>query len=336
VRAVSFTWPLALLALLVVPLVLGAVWWLDRRQARYAVAFTNLAVLADVVPPRRRSRVWIPLALFLLALACASVALARPRAVVSRPAQQATVVLLVDVSGSMRAADVKPTRLGAAQRAMSSFLAKLPGKFKVGLVSFSTEPNVLVAPTTDRALMQEGIGSLLPESGTAIGDGLAVAVSVARAGVGPGAKRGKDGLLPAAIVLLSDGAQTRGTLQPLEGADLAKRAGIPVFTVALGTNHGTLNFDRGGGFNNGGNNFPGFRFNVRPDPITLRAIARDTKGQAYTAKTAARVEEVYKGLGSRLVRKKTKREISSWFVGGAALLLLGSLGASRLTAEALP
>jgi Ca-activated chloride channel family protein len=343
VRAVSFTWPLALLVLLVVPLVLGAVWWLDRRRTRYAVAFTNLAVLADVVPPRQRRRAWIPLVLFLLALACASVALARPRAVVSRPAQQATVVLLVDVSGSMRAADVKPTRLGAAQRAMNAFMAKLPKKFKVGLVSYSTEPNVLVAPTTDRALMAEGIGSLLPESGTALGDGLAVAVSVAKAGVGPGARRGKDGLLPAAIVLLSDGAQTRGTLQPLEGADLAKRAGIPVFTVALGTNHGTLNFDRGGGgfFNGGGGgggngNFPGFRFNVRPDPTTLRAIARDTKGQAYTAKTASRVEEVYKGLGSRLVRKKEKREISSWFVGGAALLLLGSLGAARLTAEALP
>jgi Ca-activated chloride channel family protein len=335
VRAVSFTWPLALLALLAVPLVVGAIRWLDRRRARYAVTFTNIGVLADVLPPRQRSRAWIPLALFLLALVCATVALARPRAVVSRPAQQATVVLLVDVSGSMRAADVKPTRLGAAQRAMTAFMEKLPGKFKVGLVSFSTEPNVLVAPTTDRALMREGIASLLPESGTAIGDGLAVAVSVAKAGVGPGAKRGKDGLLPAAIVLLSDGAQTRGTLQPLQGADLAKRAGIPVFTVALGTNHGTLNFDRGGGFFNN-NGFPGFRFNVRPDPLTLRAIARDTRGQAYTAKTASRVEEVYKGLGSRLVRKKAKREISSWFAGGAALLLLGALGASRLTAETLP
>jgi Ca-activated chloride channel family protein len=336
VRSVSFTWPLALLALLLVPLVVAATWWLDRRRARYTVAFTNLAVLAEVVPSRQRSRAWVPLLLFLLALACASVALARPRAVVSRPAQQATVVLLVDVSGSMRAADVKPTRLGAAQRAMTTFLSKLPKKFKVGLVSFSTEPNVLVAPTTDRALLQEGIDSLLPESGTAIGDGLAVAVSVTRAGVGPTAKRGKDGLLPAAIVLLSDGAQTRGTLQPLQGADLAKRAGIPVFTIALGTNHGTLTFDRnGGGFFNQ-NTFPGFRFNVRPDPTTLRAIARDTRGEAFTAKSAARVEEIYKGLGSHLVQKKSKREVSSWFAGGAALLLLASLGVARLTAEPLP
>jgi Ca-activated chloride channel homolog len=337
VRAVSLQWPLALLALLTVPLVVAAALWLDRRRARYAVSFTNLAVLASVVPPHRRRRAWIPLVLFLLALTCASVALARPKASTSVAAQQATIVLLVDVSGSMRAADLKPTRLGAAQAAMQAFMRKVPGRFKVGLVSFSTEPNVLVAPTTDRALMAEGIDSLVPEAGTAIGDGLAVAVSVTRAAVGPGARRGKTGFLPAAIVLLSDGAQTRGTLQPLEGAALAHRAGIPVFTVALGTNHGVLRFGGGfPGFNPGG--LPNFRrgFAVRPDPTTLRAIARATGGRAYTAKSAARVEEIYKGLGSRLVRRHSTREISSWFVGGAALLLLGSLGAARLTAEPLP
>jgi Ca-activated chloride channel family protein len=335
VRAVSFTWPIALLALAVVPLVVAFAVWSDRRRARYAVAFTNIAVLASVVPPHRRRRAWIPLALFVAALACASVALARPRASLSVAAQQATVVLLVDVSGSMRADDLKPSRLGAAQFAMEDFMRRVPSRFKVGLVSFSTEPNVLVAPTTDRALMQEGIGSLVPEAGTAIGDGLAVAVSVARASVGPGAKRSKNGFLPAAIVLLSDGAQTRGTLQPLQGAALARKAGIPVFTVALGTNHGSLRI--GGGFP-GFNNFPGFsrRFNVRPDPATLRAIAKATGGEAFTAKTASRVVQIYRSLGSRLVRRHSTREISSWFAGGAALLLLASLGAARASAERLP
>lgn len=341
----SFTWPLALVALLAVPLAVAAAWWFERRNARYAVAFTNLSVLAAVAVPRRRWRGLVPLALFVLALAAAAVALARPTAVVSVPSDQATIVLLVDVSGSMRAADVKPTRLGAAQAAMGTFVHKLPSHFRIGLVSFSTEPNVLVAPTTDRDLMQEGIDSLLPEAGTALGDGLAVATSVATASVGPNAKRGKDGHVPAAIVLLSDGAQTRGVLQPLDGAALARKAGIPVYTIALGTNHGVLNLGRGGFFvapgvgGGGGGAFPGQNgngFPVRPDPEILRQISNATGGQAYTAKTASRVNDIYRSLGSRLVRHDQRREVSSWFVGAAAVLLLGSLGASRLTAERLP
>jgi Ca-activated chloride channel family protein len=336
----TFVWPLFLLVLLAVPLIAGAAWWFERRRARYAVAFTNLSVLASVASPRPRWRVWIPLAVFLLALCAASVALARPRASVSVAAQRATVVLLVDVSGSMRANDVKPTRLGAAQRAMQTFLDKLPGRFKVGLVSFSTEPNVLVAPTTDRPLMQEGIGSLEPEAGTAIGDGIAVATSVARASVGADAKVGKDGHVPAAIVLLSDGAQTRGTLLPLQAATLARRAHIPIYTIALGTPNGVLRFGNGFGppGGNGGGGFGGFGrgINVRPDPAILRQISRTTGGQAFTAKTASKVEEIYKGLGSRLVRRSTSQEIGSWFAGVAGFLLLGAVGLARLMAEPLP
>jgi Ca-activated chloride channel family protein len=342
VRAVSFVWPLFLLVLLVVPLVAAAAWWFERRRARYAVAFTNLSVLASVASPRPRWRVWAPLAVFLLALCAASVALARPKAHVSVAAQRATVVLLVDVSGSMRANDVKPTRLGAAQKAMQAFLDTLPGRFKVGLVSFSTEPNVLVAPTTDRPLMQEGIGSLEPEAGTAIGDGIAVATSVARASVGADARVGKDGHVPAAIVLLSDGAQTRGTLLPLQGAGLARKAHIPIYTIALGTPNGVLRFGNGfgppGGGGGGGGGFPSFGrgINVRPDPAVLRQIARVTGGEAYTAKSASKVQEIYKGLGSRLVRRSTSQEIGSWFAGAAGLLLIGAVGLARLTAEPLP
>lgn len=333
----SFVWPLFLLVLLVAPLVAAAAWWFERRRARYAVAFTNLSVLASVASPRPRWRVWVPLAVFLLALCSAGVALARPKASVSVAAQRATVVLLVDVSGSMRANDVKPTRLGAAQAAMQAFLDKLPDRFKVGLVSFSTEPNVLVAPTTDRPLMQEGIGSLEPEAGTAIGDGIAVATSVARASVGVDAKVGKDGHVPAAIVLLSDGAQTRGTLLPLQGAALARRAHIPIYTIALGTPNGVLRFGNGFG-PPPGNGFPSFGrgINVRPDPAILRQISRVTGGEAYTAKSASKVQEIYKGLGSRLVRRSTTEEIGSWFAGAAGLLLLGAVGLARLMAEPLP
>jgi Ca-activated chloride channel family protein len=327
----SFSSPYLLLALIVVPVVLVLAWWLDRRRARYAVAFTNLDLLASVAPKRRSLKRWVPLALFLLALAAASVAVARPRATVTQPAQRATLVLLVDVSGSMRASDVKPSRLGAAQAAMTTFADKVPKPVKIGLVSFSTSPNVLVVPTQDRGVLQEGIDLLSPEAGTAIGDGLGVAVQVAQSSVGI-ARRSRDGRIPAAIVLLSDGAQTRGLLTPQQGAERAREAGIRVYTIALGTNHGTLGVGPFGGYGFGGNR----RFPVRPDPATLAMIARVTGGKTYRAQSAEAVKAVYGQLGSSIAQHKSTREISSWFVGAAALLLLGSLGAVRLGGERLP
>jgi Ca-activated chloride channel family protein len=337
---VTFAAPYLLLALLVVPAVLAFALWTDRRRSRYAVAFTNLDLLASVAAKQRSWRRWVPLALFLLALAAASAALARPRATLSVPANRATVVLLVDVSGSMRAADVKPTRLGAAQTAMAAFTDRVPKGVKIGLISFSTGPNLLVVPTTDRTLLHEGIDLLSPEAGTAIGDGLALAVQTVKESVG-NAPRSKDGKLPGAIVLLSDGAQTRGVLSPLQGADLAKQAGIRVFTVALGTDHGTLGFGPFGGYGLGGgfgppSGGPGRRFPVKPDPVTLAAIAHNTGGQTFRAKSASKVEAIYKQLGASIAHKKQTREVSSWFTGLAALLVLTSLAAARTTGERLP
>ena len=334
----TFASPWFLAALVLVPLVLGLALWLDRRRTRYTVAFTNLELLAAVAPARRRPLRWLPLVLFLLALAAASTALARPNAKVSVPSDKATIVLLVDVSGSMRAADVKPTRLGAAQKAMSAFADKVPRGVRLGLVSFSSDPDLLVIPTTDRAVLHEGIDLLVPEAGTAIGDGLSVAVQVAKSAV-QDAPRGKDGKLPGAIVLLSDGAQTRGVLTPLQGADRARLAGIRVYTIALGTNHGTLGFGPfGGGYGLGGGfgQGPSQRFPVRPDPVTLAAIAQETGGQTYRASSASKVDAIYKQLGKSIAHRKSNREISAWFVGAAALLLLGSLGAAQLTGERLP
>jgi Ca-activated chloride channel homolog len=332
---VSFGSPYLLLLLLLVPAAALLAAWFDRRRSRYALAFTNLELLAAVAPARRPLRRWLPLMLFLLALIFAAAAIARPRASISKPADQATVVLLVDVSGSMRASDVKPSRLGAAQSAMERFMTTVPKQVKVGLVSFSSEPDVLVIPTTDRQILNEGVGLLAPEAGTAIGDGLAVAVDVAKSAVGS-APRGRDGKRPAAIILLSDGAQTRGTLAPLQGADRARDAGIRVYTVVLGTNHGTLDFGQlGGGFGFGGG-FGGRRLAVRPDPVTLAAISRETGGKTYRAESAQKVSDVYKQLGSSIISRHATREISSWFAGLAALLLLGSVGAARLTGERLP
>jgi Ca-activated chloride channel family protein len=334
VRAVSFVWPWLLALLAIVPMVLLLALWLDRRRSKYAVSFTNLDVLASVATTRRRPWRWLPLALFLLSLASASAALARPKAKVAVPSDRATVVLLVDVSGSMRASDVKPTRLGAAQEAMGIFADKVPKGVKIGLVSFSSSADLLVIPTTDRTLLHEGIDLLVPEAGTAIGDGLGEAVQVARTALA-GVPKGKDGKLPAAIVLLSDGTQTRGVLTPLQGAARAHAAGIRVYTVALGTKNGTLSgfggqFGYGGGFGGQG------RFPVRPDPATLAAIARATDGKTYEAKSASKVHSVYKQLGSSIATRSTTREVSSWFVGIAALLLFASLGAARITGERIP
>jgi Ca-activated chloride channel family protein len=324
----SFGSPLLLLALLVVPAVLLFAVAMERRRARYPVAFTNLELLAGLVEERRSWRRYIPVGLLLLALAFAAAALAKPRTHVSVADQNATVVLVVDVSGSMRANDVEPTRLDAAVGAMRTFLDKLPRQFKVGLVAFSSEPEVLSPPTSDRVAVRDALGYLEPEAGTAIGDGLQTGVklittSLARDGVIH--KPGKD--LPAAIVLLSDGAQNRGILQPLQAAANAKAAGIRVYTVALGTPGGQVSF----GFGLYVNHIP-----VPPDPPTMRAIARATGGTMYTAQTSSGVSKIYKTLGSSLGRRTKKENVASWFAAVSAVLLLGALGTGRLTEGRLP
>lgn len=334
----SFASPWFLAALLVVPLAIAFAVWSGRRRARYAVAYTNVDLLASVAGSRRRRPLlWLPLALFVLALAAAATALARPRASVAVADNRATVVLLVDVSGSMRAVDVKPSRLGAAQGAMDQFVDRLPHGVRIGLVSFSTSPDLLVPPTSDRSQVHEGIDLLVPEAGTAIGDGLSLAVQVAKDAVG-NVPRDREGKIPAEIVLLSDGAQTAGSLTPLQGAQLADAAGIRVFTIALGTKNGTLDLNSGPygfGFGFGGGGYTQ-RYPVPPDPTIMAAIAKATGGSTFQATSAEKVQSVYRDLGSSFATKRTTREISSWFAGAAALLLVGALAATRLAGPRLP
>src|SRR5690349_8570942 len=212
----NFAHPWLLLCLIAVPLLIGIAIVIDRRKAKYPVHFTNLHVLADLVPARRRRwKRFIPVALLALALLFAAGALAHPRLRVSQPDQNATIVLLVDVSGSMRANDVEPTRLDAAVAAMRTFLDRLPKQFKVGLVAFSSEPEPLIAPTSDRDALRQSISLLEPEAGTAIGDGVATAVKMLNSSLKQAGYVRKAGQpVPGAIVLLSDGAQNRGILQP--------------------------------------------------------------------------------------------------------------------------
>jgi len=325
----SFSSPLFLLALLVVPVVLVLALVVDRRRSRYPLAFTNLDLLAGLVKERRSLRRWVPLALLLLALACAATALGRPKARLSVPQNNSTVIFLVDVSGSMRANDVEPTRLDAAVSAMRTFLDKLPPKFKVGLVAFSSEPEVLAAPTRDRQLIRDTLGYLTPEAGTALGDGIQMAVRLAVTSLAKDGVQRQPGqqYLPAAIVLESDGAQNRGVLQPAQAAQVAKAAGIRVYGVALGTQNGVVST----GFGLYLNSIP-----VPPDPATVRQIAVTTGGKAYTARTANKLVDIYKSLGSSIGHKTELREVTSWFAVAAAVLLLGAVGTGRLVEGRLP
>ena len=322
----SFAWPLGLIALLVVPAMLAFAIAAQRRPARDAVAFTNLDVLASVVEEESSWRPWIPLALVLLALTFAATALARPHAKLPSRVDNATVVLLVDVSGSMRAEDVEPTRLDAAKQALRTFLDQLPDRFRVGLVQFSSQPEVLVQPTHDRLQIRDALNYLEPDAGTAIGDGMARAIVVLRKAlaeerrVSPTGKAG-----PGVIVLLSDGTQTDGRRYPLDTATAAGRADIPFFTVALGTT-GPDAVVRGP---------RNTLLWVPPDPELMGKIAELTGARTYTASTAQEMDDVYAGLSSRIGRVTKRHEITGWLVLAAAVALVAAVGLSRLFTGAL-
>jgi Ca-activated chloride channel family protein len=324
----SFASPFLLVTLVIVPIVLVYSVVVYRRRARFPLAFTNMDVLAGVVDTRRSWKRWVPLALLLLALTCAATAVARPQAKMSVSDEHATVILLVDVSGSMRANDVEPTRLDAALAAMRVFLDKLPSPFKVGLVSFSSEPTVLAQPTSDRDTIRNSLTYLEPEAATAIGDGLTVSIQMIKQAMrrnGVVRKKGED--LPAAIVLLSDGAQNRGIVQPQQAANAAHTAGIRVYAVSLGTPNGKVTF----GFGAFVNKIP-----VPPDPATMQMIARTTGGKAFTAQSSGTLAKIYQTLGSSLGRRRKLEEITSWFAAAAALLLVGAVTTGKLIDGRLP
>jgi len=341
---VTFERPLLLLTLLVVPLATALYVLAERRRMRYAIRFTNLDVLGSVTGGSYRRR-FVPLALFLLALAALCIGMARPRHTTLVPRDRATVILVIDVSRSMESKDVKPTRLGAATAAVRTFLDRVPDRLQVGLIAFAGDPAVAAPPTTDHGLVRKALDTIewFPSfGGTAIGDALAAAVKL-----GQQAVTGVSGNLASAttaapdtqthglvsILFLSDGAQTRGQLEPLAGADLAKAAGIPVYTVALGTPNGTLDFGGNGGF-------PGpfgvRRVPVPPDPATLSAIAARTGGQFYNARSAKALQSAYSKLGSSLGRKPGQSEITYGFLAGAALLLVAAGLLSALWSPRLP
>jgi Ca-activated chloride channel homolog len=345
----SFQNPVFLLALLTVPLAIGLYVLAERRRMRYAVRFSNMDVLASVAGGSAWRR-YVPPVLALLALAALCLGVARPERNTLVPEERATVILVIDDSLSMQARDVRPTRLEAAKAALRTFLDRAPDRLRIGLIVFSGEAQVAAPPTTDHGIVRESVGEIglfTGFGGTAIGDALKAAVELAEQAVpelaeeeGPGqtiayyAQAAEEKNKLVSILFLSDGSQTRGTLQPLEGAQLAADAGVPVYTIALGTPEGVLRGDFGPGFGSPGTpgtpgTPPGFgerEIPVPPDPITLSEIAELTGGEFSEAKDAETLQSAYEQLGSSLGRKPGKLEVTSWFVAaGAAFLLLAGL-----------
>jgi Ca-activated chloride channel family protein len=332
---VSLETPLALLSLIAVGAALAAYVLAQKRPPRAAVAFTNVEVLASVVDRTGAWRRHVPPALFLLALAILGVALARPHVPVTREREQATVVLAIDSSASMIAEDVPPSRFEAAQRAVRIFLDDLPEQYRVGMITFAGETQVVAPVTTNRRLVHDALELLYPDRGTAIGDAVALAAQLARDAVGPQpetrlisfALQAPRARSPAAVLFLSDGYQTAGTLHPLDGAARADELGIPVYTIALGTLAGVVEF--------------GFGFNRRaipvpPDRDTLRVIARETGGRYYEAPTPEALRSAYADLRSLLSEEPGEAEATVAFVGAAAFVLVVAAALGVLWSVRIP
>ena len=304
----SFASPINLLALAVIPAVVAAYAIARNRRRRYAVRYPAAAVFARAVgrrPPLRRALPAALLAAAAVALACG---FAKPQATQAAAVERASVVLVTDESGSMSATDVQPSRLAAAQSAAQRFLGRVPGKLLVGFVGFSSQTNTVVEPTTDRGEVRAAVDSLQADGATATGDALNAAINRLAA------RRGNDGKrAPAAVILLSDGQRTEGS-DPLAAAQRAKRLGIRVSTVALGTPDATIPGPLG-------EEIP-----VPPDPETLRQISRITGGSFTEAANAGDLSKGYEKLGSKIGTKRVRRDVSSDFAAAGLILLLGGLG----------
>jgi Ca-activated chloride channel family protein len=322
---VNFGAPLMLVGLALLPLALAAYVVAQRRRRRYAVRYTNVDLLASVAGRVGWTR-HVPALLALLALAALLVALGRPERTVAAEQRAATVVMVTDTSGSMFAKDIAPDRLTAAKTAGRALADKLPRDFRLGLISFGTEVAQLVEPTTDKQRVKVAVESLKFGGYTAMGEGLDAGIDAVRTPV-TNPDTGLPQRLPAAIVLLSDGANTRGR-DPITIADRAKKLKIPVYTVALGTQTGYIEHTAKDGTVT--------REAVPPDTETLQEIARSTGGRFYQAADAQRLTEIYRNLGTRFSSKKEKQEVTAAFAGGGLVLLLAGMVVAMTRGGRLP
>jgi len=310
---VSFDWPLVLVALAALPLLVALYIDLDRRRVAAQARFGNPDLLPNVVD-RAPGRVrYVPPLLLLVALILLIFGVARPHAMVDVPREEATIVLALDVSRSMKATDVEPTRLDAARIAAKEFVEEVPEKFRVAVVSFATRAAVGVPPTEDRELVNEALDSLSPGEGTAIGDAVALSLRVGR----PREATEEEPPPPRAIVLISDGARDGGRVDPAEAAQRAREADVPVYSVLLGSPDGVVEERLPNGLRR--------IIRVPPSPETLERIAATSGGEFFPAPDTVALAAVYEELGSRLGTKVESREVTDVFAA-AAVVLLGVAG----------
>jgi Ca-activated chloride channel family protein len=312
----SFGTPLLLLGLLALP-ALGA-WYVARQRARRlaATAFAAPRMAASVLPNPPGWRRHAPIAALALALAALLIAAARPRVPVSVAVAQLNTMLALDMSGSMQARDIVPSRAAAAQHAADVFVGGVPASVGVGVMQFNQAPRVLTLPTRDHRAALRALGRLRIGGATAIGSAIEEALAILRTSAVPaGGAAGPRGA-SAAIVLLSDGKSTSGA-DPLAAARAARRLHIPIFTVALGTPGGTIDATRRDG--------SGATVPVPVESAELAQVARASGGRTYTAAGAERLSSIYRSLGARLSHRVQQRQLTGYILGGGlCLLLLGS------------
>jgi Ca-activated chloride channel family protein len=317
---ISFLSPWRLL-LLVAVLALGTLYVAFQwRRSKYAVRFTNLDLLSTVAPKRPGWRRHLTAVVQLLALAALVLAFAQPTHETKVPRERATVMMALDVSISMQADDVSPDRISAAQAAATSFLDDVPEAVNVGLVTFAGTARVEVAPTTDREAVATAIEQLQLREGTAIGDAIDASLDALQSV--PESPDGEP--VPAVIVVMSDGSTTMGV--PNEQAtDSAIEQGVPVSTIAFGTEEGTVTIPETGEL-----------VRVPVDPEALAAIAAATGGTSYEAATEGELTDVYASIGSSVGYDTIDTEITEWFVAGALLGFLAAAGLALAWTNRIP
>ncbi len=339
----NFLWPEFLWLLVATPLLVLLYAWLMRRKKKIALRYASLSIVKEALGAGQTVRRHIPPALFLLALVAMLLAAARPVAVVTLPSNQQTIILAMDVSGSMRATDVLPNRLVAAQNAAKAFIGELPRHVKVGIVAFAGSAQVAQLPTVNREDLVTAIDRFQLQRATATGNAIVISLATLFPDAGidlqsmqtgrerqrgsaiDAEKKDKKEFTPvapgsytsAAIIMLTDGQRTTG-VDPLEAAKLAADRGVRVYTVGIGTVDGeTIGFE-------------GWSMRVRLDEETLKAIANKTSADYFYAGTAADLKKVYETLSSRLTVEKKETEVSALFALAAATLALISAGLSLL------
>ncbi len=341
---VQFIWPVVLWALLVLPLLVLLYLWLLRRRRQAALRYASLSIVREAMGPGTAWRRHVPPVLLLLALAAMLLAAARPVATITLPSSQQTIILAMDVSGSMRATDVQPNRLVASQAAAKAFLRELPRDVKVGIVAFAGSAQVVQPVTLSREDLNAAIDKFQMQRATAIGSAIVVALSEifpgeidlgsvtwgrmadpfgaqGRALGQPAPERKPFQPVPpgsygsAAIILLTDGQRTTG-VDTEEATKMAAERGVRVYTVGVGTVEGEVI------------GFEGWSMRVRLDEETLKAVARETRGEYFHAGTAENLQQVYESLGSRLTVEKKETEVSGLLALAAAVLVLLSAGLS--------